>query len=145
MSDHSIRMTQGIPTTVLPDLSPELKHGLAQLGGLAPVERLAAAQHLAQEHPSVSAVWAELGDLGRENLERYAYYRVGYHRGLDALRANGWRGSGYVRWEAPSNRGFLRCLSGLAQMAAEIGETAEAERCELFCAQLDPSWTPERV
>jgi hypothetical protein len=70
---------------------------------------------------------------------------VGYHRGLDALRANGWRGSGYVRWEAPSNRGFLRCLSGLAQMAAAIGETAEAERCELFCAQLDPSWTPARV
>jgi hypothetical protein len=69
---------------------------------------------------------------------------VGYHRGLDALRAHGWRGSGYVRWSAPSNRGFLRCLSGLAHMAAEIGEVAEAERCELFCAQLDPSWASTR-
>jgi hypothetical protein len=145
MSDHSIRMTQGIPTTVLPELSVDLAHGLAQLAGLQAGERLAAAQQLAQSHPAVSAVWAELGDLGRETLERYAYYRVGYHRGLDALRANGWRGSGYVRWDAPSNRGFLRCLAGLAQMAAAIGETAEAERCELFCAQLDPSWTPQRV
>jgi hypothetical protein len=142
MSDHSIRMTQGIPTTVLPDPSPELAQGLAGLTELAAQDRLAAAQDLAQRHPSVSVVWAELGDLGRETLERYAYYRVGYHRGLDALRANGWRGSGYVRWAAPSNRGFLRCLAGLAQMAAAIGESAEAERCELFCAQLDPSWNP---
>ena len=46
-------------------------------------------------------------------IERYAYYRVGYHRGLDALRANGWRGSGYVRWSEPTNRGFLRALAGL--------------------------------
>jgi hypothetical protein len=144
MSDHSIRMTQGIPTTVLPEPSAPLAHGLAQLAHLEPGERLAAAQELARQYPAVSEVWAELGDLGRETLERYAYYRVGYHRGLDALRANGWRGSGYVRWSAPSNRGFLRCLAGLAQMAAEIGEAAEAERCELFCAQLDPSWMPAK-
>ncbi len=142
MSDHSIRMTQGIPTTVLPGPSPELAHGLAQLATLDQDQRLAAAQALARHNPESSAVWAELGDLGRETLERYAYYRVGYHRGLDALRANGWRGSGYVRWAAASNRGFLRCLAGLAEMAAEIGESGEAQRCELFCAQLDPSWRP---
>ena len=62
--------------------------------------------------------------------------------GLDALRANGWRGSGYVRWAAETNRGFLRALHGLGTMAAEIGETDEAERVELFLAQLDPSGVP---
>ena len=30
----------------------------------------------------------------------------GYHRGLDALRRAGWRGSGYVRWAHPGNRGL---------------------------------------
>jgi hypothetical protein len=72
-------------------------------------------------------------------VEAYAYYRIGYHRGLDALRANGWRGSGYVRRSAPSNRGFLDCLAGLGRMADAIGETDEAERCTQFLAQLDPA------
>lgn len=92
--------------------------------------------------PKFLAGWAALGDLGRDTMERYAAYRVGYHRGLDALRANGWRGSGYVRWAEPTNRGFLSAMRGLAQMAAEIGETDEAERCEQFLLQLDPSGIP---
>ena len=86
--------------------------------------------------------WSELGDLGRDTIERYAAYRVGYHRGLDTLRANGWRGSGYVRWSEPTNRGFLRSLRGLGAMAAEIGEIDEAERCHMFLLQLDPSGIP---
>ena len=85
---------------------------------------------------------AELGGLARDPVEAYACYRVGYHRGLDTLRANGWRGSGYVRWEHPSNRGFLRCLSGLQRMSTMLGEADEAERCQVFLHQLDPSWPP---
>ena len=80
-------------------------------------------------NPRWSAAWAALGDCGRDDVEAYAAYRVGYHRGLDSLRGNGWRGSGYVRWEHPSNRGFLRSLAGLARQAAAIGEADEAERC----------------
>ncbi len=86
--------------------------------------------------------WAQLGALARDDVEAYACFRVGYHRGLDRLRANGWRGSGYVRWEAEPNRGFLRALRGLGDAAARIGEADEAERCALFLAQLDPGGVP---
>ena len=50
--------------------------------------------------------------------------------------------SGFVRWEHPSNRGFLRSLAGLQRTAQQIGETDEAIRCEQFLGQLDPSWPP---
>ena len=63
-------------------------------------------------------------------------------RGLDRLRANGWRGSGYVRWDHEPNRGFLRALAGLQRTAAAIREDDEAERCALFLRQLDPVWPP---
>ena len=89
--------------------------------------------------------WARLGDAGRDVIEQYAAYRVGYHRGLDTLRANGWRGSGYVRWEHAGNRGFLRALAGLQRTAEEIGELDEAERCALFLRQLDPAWPPQEL
>ena len=75
-------------------------------------------------------------------MEAYAYFRVGYHRGLDTLRKNGWRGTGYVRWSHETNRGFLRCLDGLGRMAARIGEADEHHRCEEFLRQLDPAWPP---
>ncbi|HKH25074.1 MAG TPA: DUF3151 family protein, partial [Acidimicrobiales bacterium] len=61
---------------------------------------------------------------------------------LDRLRASGWRGSGFVRWEHPQNRGFLRALDGLRAAAEAIGEADEAERCALFLRQLDPDWPP---
>ncbi len=93
-------------------------------------------------YPRFLAGWATLGDLGDHPIERYAAYRVGYHRGLDALRANGWRGSGYVRWSAPTNVGFLRSLVGLGEMATVIGEYDEADRITLFLAQLDPDRRP---
>ena len=78
----------------------------------------------------------------RDPIERYACYRVGYHRGLDTLRSNGWRGTGFVRWRHETNRGFLRALRGLAAMATAIGEADEATRCGQFILQLDPSGIP---
>ncbi len=90
-------------------------------------------------HPTYLEGWAELGDASETVIDRYMAYRVGYHRGLDALRASGWRGSGYVRWSRPSNRGFLRCLRGVADTSRIIGETSEADRCDQFLLQLDPS------
>ena len=63
----------------------------------------------------------------------------------DGLRQNGWRGSGFVRWQHPSNRGFLRALAGLQRCAEAIGERDEAERCQLFLLQLDPGWPPDEL
>jgi hypothetical protein len=86
--------------------------------------------------------WAWLGDLARDDVEAYACYRVGYHRGLDRLRQSGWRGSGYVRWREETNRGFLRALDGLRRVAGSIGEVEEEARCATFLRQLDPDWPP---
>src|SRR5215207_9140457 len=106
-------MSTGLPTTVLPAPDPEEARRLEAALALPDDERRAAVAAVASSSPRFLDAWAALGDLGRDTIERYAAYRVGYHRGLDALRANGWRGSGYVRWAAPSNHGFLRCLLGL--------------------------------
>jgi hypothetical protein len=132
-----VQMSAGLPSTALPEPPPSVRHQLAQaVAADSPREAIAA---VVAADPRLLEGWAALGDHGRDPIERYAFYRVGYHRGLDALRANGWRGSGYVRWSVPGNQGFLRCLAGLGEVAAEIGEQDEAERCALFLAQLDPS------
>jgi hypothetical protein len=47
-----------------------------------------------------------------------------------------------VRWDHPTNRGFLRCLEGLRRQAEAIGEDDEADRCRQFLHQLDPGWPP---
>ncbi len=90
------------------------------------------AEGVARANPASSLVWAVLAERaladGRD-LDAYAYARVGYHRGLDALRRNGWRGYGPVPYEHVPNRGFLRALAALAKASALIGDTAESERC----------------
>ena len=99
---------------------------------------------VARAHPRCVTAWAYLGDVARDDIEAYAYFRVGYHRGLDRLRQSGWRGSGYVRWRYETNRGFLRALDGLRSAAEAIGEPDEAQRCAEFLRQLDPDFTPGR-
>lgn len=134
-------MTTGLGETVLPPVSDDLARRLGSARAIAEEgPRRAAISAVISAQPTYLEAWAELGDLGRDDVESYACYRVGYHRGLDALRAAGWRGSGYVRWRHESNRGFLRSLIGLAEAAARIGERPEAERCRTFAAQLDPEW-----
>ncbi len=92
---------------------------------------------IVRSHPESSLAWSLVAELARaqgRDVEAYAFARVGYHRGLDALRRNGWRGSGPVPYTHAGNVGFLRCLSLLAQAADTIGETGEAERCRAFLA-----------
>lgn len=142
MSEQPIHLSGGLPSTALPEPEPAVRHALAQVAHLPEPERRDAAAAIVAAQPRSSAAWALLGDHGRDPVERYAAYRVGYHRGLDALRAHGWRGSGYVRWSEPGNQGFLRCLAGLGEMATTIGEHDEAERVAVFLAQLDPEAPP---
>jgi hypothetical protein len=136
-------MSSGLPTTVLPAPDHHDAASLNEALAAPETERRAAVAAVVAASPRFLDGWAALGDLGRDTIERYAAYRVAYHRGLDTLRANGWRGSGYVRWSAPTNHGFLSALRGLGAMAAEIGETDEAERCTTFLLQLDPSGIPD--
>jgi len=97
------------------------------------------ANDVARRYPACLAAWATLGedaDVDARDVEAYAYFRVGYHRGLDRLRRAGWRGSGRVPWAHVPNRGFLRSLAGLSRAAGTLGERDEAERCAEFLAQL---------
>jgi Protein of unknown function (DUF3151) len=134
MSDVSF--SQGPPETVLEPEPDEVRAALQAAEGRD------AAATVAARWPRSLEAWSLLGEVARDDVEAYAYFRVGYHRGLDRLRQSGWRGSGYVRWRYESNRGFLRSLDGLRRMAAAIGEDDEAERCAQFLRQLDPDWPP---
>lgn len=134
--------SSGPPSTVLPAESAAVDELLRRASAAPEAERRAEVAKVVAANPRSLNAWAALADLGRDEIERYAAYRVGYHRGLDALRANGWRGSGYVRWADETNRGFLRCLRGLQQAAAAIGENDEATRIAVFIQQLDPSGIP---
>jgi len=140
-SEHSVQFTSGSPETVLDPLAPDLATALDAARSLPPDQRRAAVIAVAARAPRCLQAWADLAEMSTDPIERYAFARVGYHRGLDALRAAGWRGSGYVRWQHEPNRGFLRSLNALRQAAGAIGEVDEEQRCDLFLRQLDPDWS----
>ncbi|OBK48587.1 DUF3151 domain-containing protein [Mycobacterium sp. 1081908.1] len=97
---------------------------------------------VAAAHPSASVAWAALaeGALAEDKaVTAYAYARTGYHRGLDQLRRNGWKGFGPVPYAHEPNRGFLRCVAALAKAADSIGETAEYLRCLDLLDDCDPA------
>ena len=97
-------------------------------------------------HPESPVAWATLAEQAldtaaprADDVTAYAYARVGYHRSLDQLRRNGWKGHGPVPWEHEPNRGFLRALAALARAADRIGEAPEAERCADFLRDSSPA------
>ena len=144
MSDIPISLSPSGPLETVLDAEPtEALHLLADALRATADERRARISTVVARWPQFLDGWARLGQEARDTVEAYACFRAGYHRGLDRLRRSGWRGTGYVRWRYPENRGFLRALSGLARTAAELGEEAEAQRCEQFLHQLDPEWSPE--
>lgn len=122
--------------TLLP-AEPEVTESLAD--GEEPVD-------LAAKHPESSLVWALLGEDALDQgytVEGYAYARVGYHRGLDALRKAGWRGAGPVPWSHEPNRGFLRALGALGQAAAAIAEENEVQRIHQLLDDCDSTAAAE--
>ncbi|MGY1651234.1 DUF3151 domain-containing protein [Geodermatophilus sp. SYSU D01119] len=132
---HSHNLLGEPPATLLPG-DPEAEAALAAGTDLAEV---------AAGHPRASAAWAALAESaldGGRTIEAYAYARTGYHRGLDALRKNGWKGYGPVPWSHEPNRGFLRCVTVLARAAEAIGEVDEQERCTQLLRDCDPTLAP---
>ncbi|WP_372736044.1 DUF3151 domain-containing protein [Nocardioides sp.] len=122
----------GPPATLL----PEDPAAAALAGGTSPAAAVRA-------HPASPFAWAAFAEeaqaSGADDVTVYAYSRVGYHRSLDMLRRNGWKGHGPVPWEHEPNRGFLRCLALLAVSARAIGETPEWERCSEFLRDSSPA------
>jgi hypothetical protein len=130
MSDEFQDLMAGPPATRLPE-----DPAAAEIASGAPVVDVVRA------HPESPIAWATLaeqalavdGGIDRTGeVTAYAYARVGYHRSLDLLRRNGWKGHGPVPWEHEPNQGFLRALAALAIAARRIGEVGEAERCATF-------------
>ena len=118
-----------------PTLLPEDEAAQALLDGQDPREVAAA-------HPASSLAWAQLAETALTDgdpVAAYAYARTGYHRGLDQLRRNGWKGFGPVPWAHRPNQGFLRALAALAKAADAIGEDDEATRCRNFLSDSDPA------
>lgn len=135
----------GPPETVLDAEPAEALVALAAAMAQPDESRRDAISAVVGRWPEFLDGWALLGDHARDIVEAYSCYRVGYHRGLDRLRRNGWRGSGFVRWVHPTNQGFLRALAGLQASATRIGEEDEATRCMHFLHQLDPEWPPAEL
>ena len=139
-TEHSVAFTSGSPDTILDPPIAAVTEALEAAAQLPAAQQRQAVAGVAAADPRCLQAWATLAELADSPIESYAFARVGYHRGLDALRAAGWRGSGYVRWRHEPNRGFLRSLHALEVAAGEIGEVDEEQRCALFLRQLDPEW-----
>ena len=105
---------------------------------------------VAADNPAASIAWATLAEAALARAEAasdpvnhdlvaaYAFARTGYHRGLDLLRRNGWKGFGPVPWSHEPNRGFLRSVGALARAAQTIGESDEYARCLDLLEDCDP-------
>lgn len=96
---------------------------------------------VARGNPTSSLVWAVLAETALDagdDVAAYAYARTGYHRGLDTLRRNGWKGAGPVPWGHEPNRGILRAISALGQAAALFEEDAEVTRIRALLLDADP-------
>ena len=128
----------GPPATLLP-ANADADKAFAEAAEAGTVEAYKA---VAADYPTYSAAWGALAAeslTANEPITAYAYARTGYHRGLDALRRNGWKGHGPIPWSHVPNQGFLRCLHSLSQAAAQIGEADEAARCAQFLRDSDPA------
>ncbi|EFK54842.1 DUF3151 domain-containing protein [Corynebacterium genitalium ATCC 33030] len=93
-------------------------------------------------HPDSPSVWAARARReldGGDVLVAYAYARTGYHRSLDRLRANGWKGWGPVPYSHEPNRGVLESIAMLALTSQAIGDNAEYDRCRQMLSDADPA------
>ena len=117
-----------------PTLLPEDPGATMLASGDDPTEVAAA-------YPTSSDAWASLAEAALAAgapIAAYAYARTGYHRGLDALRKAGWRGTGPVPWSHTPNQGVLRSIAALGEAAEAIGEADEVTRTAALLDDCDP-------
>src|SRR5699024_7003920 len=103
--------------------------GAADLAGGTPARDVVAAQ------PASVLGWARLAEEqlnDGSNVEGYASARTSYHRSLDLLRANGWKGHGPVPWAHEPNGVFLRAMAMLHEDSERLVDNVEARRCRRF-------------
>ncbi|WP_123960731.1 DUF3151 domain-containing protein [Corynebacterium pseudopelargi] len=99
----------------------------------------------ALEFPWSPAIWSglalaaiEQAQSEQERVHAYALARTGYHRSLDRLRANGWKGWGPVPYAHEPNRGVLASIAALALASRMIGDEEEYDRCRQMLSDADP-------
>ena len=141
-TDRSASTVGGPPETVLRPGPDDARAALER--ALAEPTSTVAATRCPTSSPAGRAfldAWAQLGELARDDVEAYAYFRVGYHRGLDQLRQSGWRGSGYVRWRHETNRGFLaRARRAAAARPPRSARPTRPSGAPSSCASSTPGW-----
>lgn len=141
--DLSSQMTQ--PSVLLPPDTEQAVEALDEalhIGEDGSPERRAALAAVARSWPAFVGGWAHLAEVARaqsQDVEAYAFARTGYHRALDRLRGNGWRGMGLVPWAHEPNRSALLAFHELLRAAELIGETGEVERVRQLLLDSDPS------
>jgi hypothetical protein len=125
-----------------PDDAVATRRAALACGPVESPERYAAlAAVVARRSPAYVAAWAHLAEAARaqgHEVEAYAFARTGYHRALDRLRGNGWRGMGFVPWDHEPNRSALLAFHELLRAAQVIGETPEVERMRKLLLDSDP-------
>jgi len=133
------------PSTLLAPDEPDAVAALdaaLRTGDDASEARFVALREVARRWPASVAAWAGLADvaLARDSdVEAYAFARTAYHRGLDRLRAGGWRGTGFVPWSHEPNRGVLRALHAMLRASERLGDKPEVARLRTFLLDSEPS------
>ncbi|WP_313547358.1 DUF3151 domain-containing protein [Corynebacterium sp.] len=113
------------------------------------------ARELAAKFPASPYAWAVLAEAELEEakatatndakaepsafITAYAFARTGYHRGLDRLRGNGWKGWGPVPFDHEPNQGVLRAIAALGHASQAIGEDEEYDRLRQMLSDADPA------
>ncbi|MEV0866418.1 DUF3151 domain-containing protein [Brachybacterium paraconglomeratum] len=138
MADRTDNLTSGnllgIPETRLPDDFVDVQVAEELVEG---EPREVVARHL--DSPLAWATLAEDALSDGDEITAYACARTGYHRGLDALRRNGWRGQGPIPASHAPNRGVLRALALLGEVSRRLRDQPEADRITDFLREADPS------
>jgi hypothetical protein len=140
VGDGGLPIMDSPPVVRLPD--PPADAAAALQAALQASDSDAALKAVCARWPAFVDAWALLGEhfyRHDQDVEAFACFRTGYHRGLDLLRKNGWRGHGYVPYSHEPNRGTLRAIRGLMLASAALGEPDEAGRCRKLLLDSDPA------